>query len=313
MSIASDALRLRRASFHDARRRGDLLAAAAAAARLQAQSNDLDAREFLVARDARLALGRAIREARLRRSAGPRLVVVEAAQPLRQPRRMPFAITAAAALLAVALSGWLILPRLAADPAAGGGAPPVAAESSVPITSQSRGRVVVAVAVAPLLEQPQATTVPEPVAVLAPVAAPAAPGPSVVPGVPGGAPGAGGPGVPGPGNGSGPPRATPAPTPLPRPTPLPPLARGFARLNGIVLDSTTGRGVPDACVSLGPCTAGAPHTDALGQWTLDLPVGSGGLDWGLQFMKPGYGVSTLSLRSRSGYIFVPPQFLVLTR
>ena len=61
--------------------------------------------------------------------------------------------------------------------------------------------------------------------------------------------------------------------------------------------------------SLGPCTAGAPLTDANGRWTLDLPVGSGRLDWGLEFAKTGYTLSSLSVRSRTGYIFLPIQWL----
>ena len=77
----------------------------------------------------------------------------------------------------------------------------------------------------------------------------------------------------------------------------------------LVIDTSTGRGLPGACVSLGPCTAGAPHTDAFGRWTLDLPVGSGGLNWGLEFAKDSYTWSTLNVRSRTGYIFLPTQRL----
>jgi len=80
-------------------------------------------------------------------------------------------------------------------------------------------------------------------------------------------------------------------------------------LTGLVVDGRTGQGLPDACVSLGPCTAASPRTDAFGFWTLDLPVGGGGLDWGLEFAKTGYTMTSLTMRSRSGYIFLPPQRL----
>lgn len=311
MFIASGALDLRRAAFRDALRRGDLLAAARASARLQAHANELAAGELLLARDARLALGRAIRDARSRRATIARPVLATTAIPLRRPRRVPYLVAAAVAVLAVALSGWLVVPRDAGNEEAGGGGAPaaVAPDAAVPITPQSRGRVVLAVAAVPVIEQPQAATAPQPVTVLASPGPAATSGPSAAPGVPGGVPGAGGPGAPGPGTGSAPPSATPTPTATPRRTPVPPLARGFARLTGRVVDASTGRGLPGACVSLGPCTAGAPRTDANGQWTLDLPVGSGGLDWGLEFAKSGYTLSTLSIRSRTGYIFLSIQWL----
>ena len=309
MSIASGALAFRRAAFRDALRRGDLLAAARASARLQAHADALDAREFLIARDTRIALGRAIREARARRATIARPILVTAALPLRRPWRVPYLIAAAIAVLAVALSGWLVVPHDTSDGEAGGGAPAVAADAAVPITAQSRGRVVLAVAAVPVVEQPQATAVPEPITVLASPGAAATGGPSAAPGVPGGVPGAGGPGAPGPGGGSAPPTATPTPTTTPRPTPLPPLARGFARLSGQVVDASTGRGLADACVSLGPCTAVSPRTDENGRWTFDLPVGSGRLTWGLEFAKIDYTLSSLSVRSRTGYIFLPIQWL----
>ena len=308
MSIASGALDVRRAAFRDALRRGDLLAAARAGARLQAHAAALDGREFIAARDTRIALGRSIRDARSRRATVARPVVVKTALPLRRPRRVPYLVAVAIAALAVALSGWLVLPHDLGDGEAGGGGAPAAVvpDTTVPITAQSRGRVVLAVA-APIVEQPQAMTAPEPITVIASPGPAATSGPSAAPGVPGGVPGAGGPGAPGPGSGSGVPSAAPAPTP--RPTPPPPLARGFARLIGQVIDTSTGRGLPGACVSLGPCGAGAPRTDANGRWTLDLPVGSGGLNWGLEFAKADYTSSTLNVRSRTGYIFLPTQRL----
>src|SRR5438105_11103211 len=179
------------------------------------------------------------------------------------------------------------------------------AAATVPILPQSRGRVIFAVAAAPVVAQPQATVVPDPVTVVvpSPAGSPAPAGPTGPTGPTGpiGATGASGPTASG-GPGTGGPSATPSVTPTatpPRATPLPPLALGFARLTGQVVDAQTGRGVPGACVSLGPCTSVSTQTDAAGRWTLDLPVGSGRLDWGLEFAKAGYLSATLSVRSRT--------------
>jgi hypothetical protein len=79
---------------------------------------------------------------------------------------------------------------------------------------------------------------------------------------------------------------------------LPPLPRGFARLSGTVLDATTGRGLPDVCVSLGPCTSVSKRTDVNGRWTFDLPVG-----------KSSYSFATYTQASRPGYITIPTQRL----
>jgi hypothetical protein len=174
---------------------------------------------------------------------------------------------------------------------------------------QSRGRVVVAVAAAPV-EQPKATIAPQPVTVIAPAVGTS--GPSAVPGS-AGSPGPVGSGSPGPGNGTGSPSASPEASPTPtsaRPTPLPPLPRGFARLSGQVVDSRTGRGLPDACVSLGPCTPVSTRTDANGRWVLDLPVGTGRLDWGLEYAKDGYAVLGQTVRSRTGFILLGVQRLL---
>ena len=318
MSIGSELLDLRRASFRDALRRGDPLAVARAAARLQAHADQLAGPEFVAAREARIAVGRAIREARVRRATLARPMLVPAAIPLQRRRRVRYAAAAAVLIAAVVFGGWLAQPR-ASDDTSGGGPPAAAApDAAVPISVQSRGRVVLAVAAAPVVEVPQATTAPEPVTVIAP-AADATSGPTAVPGASGGAPGGtnpGGSGAPGSGtggSGGAAPSAAPTAMPTPRPTPLPPLARGFARLTGVVIDTSTGRGLAGACVSLGPCTAGAPRTDGYGRWTLDLPVGSGRLDWGLEFVKPGYTLGTQSVRSRTGYIFLPPMWIAPIR
>jgi len=320
MASASDDLAIHRAVYRDAHSRGDPLATARAAARLRAHITHLDANELTAVRASRQRFGQAIREARSRRLAPPAPLVQVHGIPLSPPRRFPVALAAAFALLALVLEAVVGEPLLVGPTEGGGGAPAADAPDPFvqPITAQSRGRVVLAVATVPRLDVPEATTVSEPVTVIASPAALASSGPAAAPGVSGGAPGGTNPagsGAPGPGtggsggNGSAAPSATRVPTPTPKPTPLPPLAPGFARLSGVVIDASTGRGLPGACVSLGPCTVGAPITDASGRWTLDLPVGSGRLDWGLEFAKPGYTLETLLVRSRTGYIFLPAEQL----
>ena len=315
MSTGSEGLAARRAAFRDALRHADLLNAARAAARLQAHAAALDGDEVRSARATRIALGRTIRDARSRRMMTARPAPHPQTTLLRRPRRLRSAVAAAVALLAIVLGGgWLAFPH---DPSAGdaadGGAPAAAAaDAAVPILPQSRGRVILAVAAA-VAAEPQATVVPDPVTVVvpSPAGSPASAGPTGSTGATGPTGPIGGTGASGPtgsgGPGTGVPSATPSATPTatpPRATPLQPLARGFARLTGQVVDAQTGRGIPGACVSLGPCTTVSTQTDASGRWTLDLPVGSGRLDWGLEFAKAGYVTATLSVRSRTGYIFL---------
>ena len=314
--MASDSgdLAIHRAVYRDAHRRGDAFATARAAARLRAHIPELDAAELTAVRASRQRFGQAIREARSRRLAPALLSVQAPGIPLSPPRRFPVLLAASFALLALLLAAVVAEPLLFDRTEGGGGGSP-AADASDPVVQPvtlSRGRVILAVAaVEPVVEQAAASAEPEPSA--SPASSPAptnGAGAAPTSGLPGGsgAPGPSGAGVPGPGSGAGvPPSATPTRTP--RPTPLPPLARGFARLSGVVVDTSTGRGLPGACVSLGPCTAGAPRTDANGRWTLDLPVGSGGLNWGLEFAKASYTSSTLNVRSRTGYIFLPTQRL----
>ena len=307
MSTASEGLAARRAAFREALRDRDLLNAARAAARLQAHAAALDGDEVRAARATRIAFGRAIREARSRRAAAVSPAPHARATLLRRPRRLRSAVAAAVALLAIVLGGWLAFPH---DPdagdAAGGGAPAAAAaDAAVAILPQSRGRVILAVAA--VAAEPQAIVVPDPVTVVVPSPGgnPAPAGPTGPTGPIGGTGASGPTGSGGPGSGvpSASPSAVPTATP-PRATPLPPLARGFARLTGQVVDAQTGRGIAAACVSLGPCTTESTQTDAAGRWTLDLPVGSGRLDWGLEFAKAGYVTATLSVRTRTGYIFL---------
>ncbi|HEX9496297.1 MAG TPA: hypothetical protein VGA38_11120 [Candidatus Limnocylindria bacterium] len=289
MSTARYLTELRRAAFREARRRGDPLAAARAAAQLRLDADALDPRDQAALRASRLVVGRAIRDARARRR-DP--VAVQPWLPDRRPRRFPFALAAAVVVAAVVLLALFLQPA-ELDGGSRGGAPAAAASAPVKSTApQSRGRVKIAVpAVVPVLDQPNPTTAP--VVVAQPTADPDAfptDALSVVPG-------------PGAGAGTGAGLATCAAS-------VPP---GFARICGQVLDVSTGRGLADACMSLGPCSSQSIRTDANGRWALQLPLGNGELIWLLEFSKPGYTTTKFTQSSRLGRTLIPTQRLVLAR
>lgn len=323
MSSANEPLALRRATFRDALGRGDLRVAARAAARLQAHGDALGASELVAARAVRLALGRAVRDARERRSRLDATLPLDPVLPLRRPRRVPYAAVAVLAALAILLSGWLVgRPDPNLGEAGGGGGAPAAVPSDavIPITAQSRGRVVLAVAAIPAAAEPVASAAPAPAESPAPApGAEASAGPSGAAVGPGSGPGSGG----GSGGGSGPgsggggtTTATPAPrTPTPSPAPTLTICsssvpKGFARLCGVVLDARTGQPLTGACVSLGPCTAQSALSDPRGRWTFPLPVGNGTLVWNLEFAKAGYRTTFYAQTSRQGLIIIPTQRLV---
>ena len=287
MSTANDLAELRRAAFREARPgRGDPLAAARAAAQLRLDADALDPRDQATLRASRLVVGRAIRDARARRR-NP--VAVQPWIPDRRPRRFPFAL-AATVVVAAAVLLVLFLQPAELDGGSRGGAPAAAASAPVKSTApQSRGRVKIAVpAIVPVLEQPNPTTAP--VVIVQPTADPDAfptDALSVVPG-------------PGAGAGTGTGLATCAAS-------VPP---GFARLCGQVIDASTGRGLADACMSLGPCSSQSIRTDANGRWALVLPLGSGDLIWFLEFSKPGYATAKFTQSSRLGRTLIPTQRLV---
>jgi hypothetical protein len=279
MSTASDLSALRRAAFREARRRGDPLAAARAAAQMRLDDDELDPRDQATLRASRLVVGRAIRDARARRR-NP--AVVMPFLPSRPARRFPFALAAAVAIAATLLFALFLQPD---ERDGGGGAP--AAVPSAPVRStapQSLGRVKVALPViVPVVEQPKPTTAP--VVVVDPNAFPTDEL-SVVPG-------------PGAGAGTGPGLAS-------CPASVPP---GFARLCGQVIDLSTGKGLIDACMSLGPCKETSTRTDANGRWALVLPIGNGDLTWFLEFSKTGYTTSKFTQSSRLGRTLIPTQQL----
>ena len=285
MSSASDLFALRRAAFREARRRGDPVAAARAAAQLRLDAAALDPRDQATLRASRLVVGRAIRDARARRrNAVPAVVFT----PPQRRRRFPFAL-AATAVAAAAVLLVLFLQPAELDGGSRGGAPVAASAPVKTAGPQSRGRVKIAVpAVVPVVEQPTPTTAP--VVVAQPTVDPDAfptDALSVVPG-------------PGAGAGTGAGLATCAAS-------VPP---GFARLCGQVIDGSTGQGLAGACMSLGPCSSQSIRTDANGRWALLLPLGSGDLIWYLEFSKPGYTTAKFTQSSRLGRTLIPTQRLV---
>jgi hypothetical protein len=288
MSTASELNEIRRAAFRDARRRGDPLAAARAAAQLRAGPGNLDPRDLQALRASRQVVGRAIRDARARR-----LHPVSPSAPIRSRRRLrfPFAL-AATIVLAVALLAALSMVPVDQNGGAGRVSAAIPTATTAPIAVQSRGRVVTAVrVVVPVLQQPQPEPKPNPTAI--PTIDPAldafpTDGQSVVPG-----------------NGSG---TGPGFTSCPSFVPA-----DFGKLCGQVIDASTNRPIADACVSLGPCSSQGIRTDPNGRWAALLPVGAGGLIWFLEFSKAGYATSKYTQISQTGRILIPTQRLAPTR
>jgi hypothetical protein len=286
MSTASDPNEIHRAAFREARRRGDPIAAARAAAQLRIGAGDLDPRDLAALRAARLVVGRGIRDARARR-----LHPMSAAAPVRPRRRLrfPFALTAAIVLAVAVLTALSMVP---VDQNGGGGRASAAlpTATTVPIALQSRGRVITAVrVVVPVLPQPQ----PEPQPTAIPTIDPAldafpTDGQSVVPGN---------------GSGTGPGFAS-CPSFVPD---------GFGKLCGQVVDASTNKPIADACISLGPCSSQGLHTDPNGRWAVLLPIGNGGLLWFFEFSKTGYVTSKYTQTSQTGRILIPTQRLAPTR
>ncbi|MDQ6859171.1 MAG: carboxypeptidase-like regulatory domain-containing protein, partial [Chloroflexota bacterium] len=308
-------LEIRRAAYRDAHLRGDPLETIRAAARLRAHVTELDAAELAAVRASRQRFGQAIREARARRVLVPGRWVDTSALPLSRPFRFPFVLAASLAVLAMVLIAVVAQPLLADQTEGGSGAPAAVATDPVVVDTQSRGRVVLAVTVAPAAE-PVTTAPPE-------ASASASPGPTSGAVAVGGTPNPSGSGGAGTGTGTGTGGGTASASPSPRPSPTasrspgPSFAvcsasvpSGFARLCGLVVDAQTGRPIAGACASLGPCNDQSTRTDPNGRWTFTLPVGDGTLEWDLEFAMTGYVTSQYAQTSRQGFITVPTQRLV---
>jgi hypothetical protein len=293
---------LRAAALRAAVRRGDALAAASAWARVRIDPTSVDARDRAAAHAARIAVGRAIRDARWRRihAATTALAAVPAADEATSPARSRLVRMAlvAAALGAIGLA-FLLQPR---DE---GFAPAAAApELRVETTAQAsigptgaRGRTS-ASATPVAFVAPETTPAPSAPAETAPVGTPVTGGqPGGVPGgqpggVPSGTPGGVPGGVPG---GTG--KATPAPTPTPAPSvntlPInpPPLSNGFDRITFRVIDSRSLMPLSGVCVVYGIQTCGPeqPHTNVLGLYWLDFDRSKPAASlWDFRFFRDAY-------------------------
>jgi uncharacterized membrane protein YgcG len=293
----------RRAVLASAIRDGNAPLAARAAARLRLPQAALGAAEFVRARDLRRTLGRAIVNARVpERPPQPLVRVAAISAPVPSRRKYAYAAVAVAAAVLLFLGPGSVGPP-GGTPA---GAPPTAAAEPerVALLPRSRGRTIVAPPeIVAVQESPTPAPTAQPSASPDATAAAAAttgsgPARTGTP-APSGRGGTGGGGGSGGGGGGGllPPTPTPTPAPtIPAPTPPVPPA-GFGRFNVVVLDASTGRPIPDACVVVGTasCAVGQPHTDASGRWTADVPVTNASTPWDMQFIKTGYFAQSRSI------------------
>jgi hypothetical protein len=306
-----DSLRLaaRRAALHASIRAGDAGAAARAAARVRVPGARLSTQELAIARDRRMALGRALISARL-----PRPEPVPAAPPdAVRTRAIPWRRLA---IIAAVLFGLIFLVL---GPGGEPGGKPEGEPSAVApdvtrpqiLAQVSRGRS--AATTAPeivAVAEPSAAPTAEPTA--APTAAPSA-GAGGAGGAGGSASGAGG-GGGGIGVGTGPGLIT-LPTPRPTTTPrFPP--PGYGRLTIIAVEEGTFQPVADTCVSFGsltcttltyqpdPAATGKTilsyRTNDIGRWSLDVPLGAPTVSYDMFFFKLGYRVQTAKITLRRG-------------
>ncbi|HEV2010130.1 MAG TPA: hypothetical protein VGS17_03780, partial [Candidatus Limnocylindria bacterium] len=272
-----------------------------------------------------LAVGRAIREARLRALAGS--VVVPEAVPLAVARRdrgrLIAAIVAVLALLLLLLLFVITRPAPAVEQGGGGDTAPAAAAAAQVVGPNSRGRSSADATPPPLsvVEQPAETPVEAPVAAIAPVGAPnAGSGTRAGGGGSGGGTGTGsGPGTgsgSGPGTGVGTPTPATPPPPPPPPPPVtiappffapPPLALapvkpGFTRVIFYVADDETSAWLQGVCVGWDhpDCGSGVTHTDGYGRWWQDLYPDPANQYWNFQFLLAGFQPTVVRVDQHGG-------------
>ena len=294
-----DRLALRLGALRLARRRGRTRDAAWAASRLRLDGLTLQPNEARFAREMLVQFGRALRIARIRR---PRPAAVAVSMPLlparTSRRRRIVAALAAAALLIAALLLYVRLQEPAGDLE---GAQPVqqAAIATPPPPLRGRTQPGVAAPVAIVEATP------------APTDAPVAPGtPGSGTGTTGGGAGAGGSGG-GTGNGNalGTPAPTVRPTATPSPAPTPTIDPSkLMHVDGTIADSRTRRGIPNVCVSLGSSNGCLTRTDANGFFAVDLEIGRV-LNWGFNFITPGYRTLSLTVPARAGTTHLGTRFM----
>lgn len=308
-------LRSERAALRAALRRGDALDATRAWERLRVVAESISTRERLAARTARKAVGRAIRDARYRRiqsamdAFAPAAPVVEAVAA--RSRLKPIALAVAALAVISLLIGFQVM-RPEEDYAPAAAAPAEVVQPTVAPTPNTGGRGRTLETPAPV-----ALVTPAPSAAPEPTAAPTASGPVGTPGptsaagaqpggqaggvtggVTGGTVGGTVGGVVG---GTGTKTVAPSPTPYILPARPPALAPGADRFMFIVLDQATGAPLGGVCVNYGfpVCGAQDPHTNASGQYWLDLNPGMA-TSWNFRFFNDGYLTATLNKTYRPG-------------
>lgn len=324
---ASSVLRSERAALRAALKRGDALTAARAWEKLRVVAESVSARERAAAREARQAVGRAIRDARYRRmQSGVDAFSTPATATLAQsaPSRVkPLALALAALAIAAVVIVFLAL-RPDEDYAPAAAAPAEVAQPTVVPTANTGGR-------GRTRETPAPVALVTPVPADTPAPTPTASGPAGTPGatqaagaqpggvaggvtggVVGGTPGGVVGGVPG-GTGTKTlPPATPTPYVLPRTPPqLPP---GTDRFLFRLIDSATGLPLAGVCVNYGfpVCGPQDPHTNVDGLYWLDLNPGMA-TAWNFRFFLDNYLTATLNKTYRPGMgistttVFLRPQ------
>lgn len=305
----------RRSAFAAALRSGSVASRARAAARMRLPSLGLAGQDLIAAREARARLGHIIRQERLRRIAAP--AAARPNRPAAARSDLAHAVTDRNRMLAlavgialVAITAVTLLPRDVLEregdgrqPATSAGPQPAEAMVARPVI---RGLLGIT---SPLFVTPSVV----PVAVMTPAPATTARPQSSAP-VGGGS-----------SSGGGGDAAVRRPVPAVAPTgaaflpsnglaSLPPLTPGFRRFQGLVVDA---QGVPlaDVCVVIGPrgCQPVQPHTDAIGSWYVDLPVGAMNLNWDIHFVKAGYDSVATRINSATAPTTLTLVRLVKTR
>ena len=293
MEQATRRLLARHAQLQHAIRQDDPKDVARAASRARLAKLELLPAERAASRRARAMVGHALREARLRANQ-PQTALVAPNTPARKrvARRWRIAaIAVAAAVLVVALllqSQPPPVQEISRETA--GGAPAGALVALAVASENSRGRTGEFVAIPVQSAPPEATVTPSPApSAAAPIVGSASGSPSGG-GGPGGAGGAGG--GTGTGVGAGSASDTASPTPRPTPTPIPPVANGYTRIRGRVIDPATGQGVAGVCLVPGSleCDATKPYSDANGYFAIDVTTGA---FWDIRFQASGYRVARI--------------------
>jgi hypothetical protein len=294
--------------------------------RVRVDASILTSDELRLARTARAAVGRAIRDARHRRShpepayIEPTGMVIPFPSDGRPLRRAMLGV-ALFAVIALVLVIFL-LPNLRESPAPAAAAPEIPKPVATLSPAGGRGRTAASfqpVAVAPVApvatpvptetpppatQAPVAAEAPAPVTLVAPAGTPTTGGQpgGVLGGVAGGTPGGVVGGTPG-GTGTRPiaaPPATPPPSYIPAGTP-PPQAQGSDRFYFKIIDSASRTPLQNVCVIYGliECV----YSNSLGLYWIDVDPNAS--RWGFSFSRDDYWPATIIETYQPGMGSVP--------